>query len=59
MRRLVLAFVVGFWWFFRGRSIRHERYRARAAALFALVAVTPEAPVASEAPAAPEAAPGG
>jgi hypothetical protein len=46
MRRLVVAFVVGFWWFFRGRSIRHERHRARAAALFAPVAVAPEAPLA-------------
>jgi len=28
------AIALGFWWFFRQRSIRHERYKAKAAALF-------------------------
>ena len=29
------AIALGFWWFFRQRSIRHERYRVRAEAIFA------------------------
>jgi len=28
------AIALGFWWFFRQRSIRHERYRAKAEALY-------------------------
>jgi hypothetical protein len=28
------AIALGFWWFFRQRSIRHERYKARALAIF-------------------------
>jgi hypothetical protein len=29
------AIALGFWWFFRRRAIRHERFRVRAAAIFA------------------------
>jgi hypothetical protein len=57
------AIALGFWWFFRQRSIRHERYKAKAAALFPATPVpAPEpgpAPAVEPGPVpAPEAAPG-
>ena len=36
------AIALGFWWFFRRRAIRHERYRAKAAALFSPAASKPD-----------------
>jgi hypothetical protein len=49
------AIALGFWWFFRQRSIRHERYKVRAEALFG-----PATPPTTPAPVVDaEAAPGG
>ncbi len=50
------AIALAFWWFFRQRSIRHERYRAKAERLFGpAVEPLPEAPVEAPAEAAPSA----
>jgi hypothetical protein len=49
------AIALGFWWFFRQRTIRHERYIAKAAALFG----PPPAPASEPGPpAASKATPG-
>ena len=41
------AIALGFWWFFRRRAIRHERFRARAAAIFATAPGPAEPPKAN------------
>ncbi len=48
------AIALGFWWFFRQRSIRHERYRAKAERLFAPAPAAPVVPAPAAAVAAPE-----
>jgi hypothetical protein len=53
------AIALGFWWFFRQRAIRHESYRAKAAATLGAAASEPAVPAtAAASEPEPEPAPG-